>query len=62
MIDAPVDDSLRTTSSSGISWITFSSLSVTSCSTRAGLAPGKNVATTAVRIVNPGSKSRGMPT
>ena len=41
MIETPVLDWLEMKSSSGISWIAFSSLSVTSCSTRSGLAPGK---------------------
>jgi hypothetical protein len=57
--DAPVLDSLYTKSSSGISWMAFSSLSVTSCSTRSGLAPGYAVKTVAMRITNPGSSARG---
>ena len=61
MIDTPVFDWLVTESSCGISWIAFSSLSVTSCSTRSGLAPGKMVCTMAVRMMNPGSSDCGMP-
>ena len=40
-IDTPVFECELMKSISGISWTDFSSLSVTSCSTRSGLAPGK---------------------
>jgi len=59
--DQRVIDWLVTESSCGISWIAFSSLSVTSCSTRSGLAPGKIVCTMAVRMMNPGSSAWGIP-
>ncbi len=61
MIETPVFDWLVTESSWGISWIAFSSLSVTSCSTRSGEAPGKTVCTMAVRMMKPGSSDCGMP-
>jgi hypothetical protein len=50
---------LDTKSNSGISWITFSNLSVTNCSILSGLAPGKYVVINDVRITKPGSSACG---
>ena len=58
MIETPVFDWLRIASTSGISWIFFSSLSVMSRSTRSGDAPGRRVWTRAVRMRKPGSSAR----
>ena len=58
--DRPVRDSLWTKSSSGISCTASSIGSVTSCSTRSGLAPGKTVTICAARMMKPGSSWRGM--
>ena len=55
-----VRDMLDIKSTSGISWMAFSSLSVTSISIRSGLAPGNRVITVAIRMVNPGSSALGI--
>ena len=60
MMDTPVFEVEVIESIWGSSWIAFSMGSVTSCSTRSGLAPGKRVITWAERTVNPGSSARAM--
>ena len=60
-METPVFDVEVRKSISGSSWMASSMGSVTSCSMRAGLAPGNRVTTWATRTVKPGSSARDMP-
>ena len=56
--ERPVREVLTTSFSSGSSWATFSTLSLTRSSTRSGLAPGKVLTTVATLMVYGGILSR----